>query len=264
MKRIVRQLIRRTGFDVVRYRSTPPQTASLAEVKPVFPPDFDPEAIDIIQAVQPYTMTSPERIFALIQAVRYVAQANIPGDIVECGVWRGGSMMAAALTLRRLGQDKTNLYLFDTYEGMTKPGDPDVGYAGQPAMIEFEATKRSEDSSSWCYAPLEEVRQNMASTGYDMNRVKFIKGKVEETLPGSAPARISLLRLDTDWYESTKHELTHLFPRLSTGGVLIVDDYGYWRGSRKATDEYLAENGIHLLLNRIDFTGRIAVKCVPG
>jgi hypothetical protein len=173
-------------------------------------------------------------------------------------------MMAVAHTLRRLGQDKTNLYLFDTYEGMTKPDATDVDYTGQPALVEFEATKRGEDSSSWCYAPLEEVRQNMASTGYDMNRVKFIKGKVEETLPGSAPDRISLLRLDTDWYESTRHELTHLFPRLSTGGVLIVDDYGYWQGHRKAIDEYLAEHGFNLLLNRIDFTGRIAVKCIPG
>nr|WP_236847871.1 TylF/MycF family methyltransferase [Chloracidobacterium thermophilum] len=120
--------------------------------------------------------------------------------------------MAVAHTLRRLSQDKTNLYLFDTYEGMTKPDTTDVDYAGQPALVEFEATKRGDDSSSWCYAPLEEVRQNMASTGYDMSRVKFIKGKVEETLPGSAPDRISLLRLDTDWYESTRHELTHLFP----------------------------------------------------
>jgi O-methyltransferase len=90
MKRIVRQLIRRTGFDIVRYRSAPPKVVGPAEVKPVFPPDFDPEAIDIIQTVQPYTMTSIERIFALIQAVRYIVQANIPGDIVECGVWRGG------------------------------------------------------------------------------------------------------------------------------------------------------------------------------
>jgi O-methyltransferase len=90
MKYIVRQLIRRTGFDIVRYRSAPPKAASPVEVKPVFPPDFDPEAIEIIQAVQPYTMTSIERIFALIQAVKYIVQANIPGDIVECGVWRGG------------------------------------------------------------------------------------------------------------------------------------------------------------------------------
>ena len=264
MKRIVRQLIRRTGFDIVRYRSAPPKVVGPAEVKPVFPPDFDPEAIDIIQTVQPYTMTSIERIFALIQAVRYIVQANIPGDIVECGVWRGGSMMAVAHTLRRLGKEQANLYLFDTYEGMTKPDATDVDYAGQPALVEFEVTKRGDDSSSWCYAPLEEVRQNMASTGYDMSRVKFIKGKVEETLPGSAPDRISLLRLDTDWYESTRHELTHLFPRLSTGGVLIVDDYGYWQGHRKAIDEYLAEHGFNLLLNRIDFTGRIAIKCVPS
>jgi len=264
MKRLIRQLIRRLGFDIVRYRSTPPQVAPAVTAASVFPPDFDPEAIEIIQAVQPYTLTSPERIFALIQAVRYIVQARIPGAMVECGVWRGGSMMAVAHTLKRLGQDQVNLYLFDTYAGMPKPAEVDVDCTGQPALLQFAATQQGEDSSAWCYAPLAEVRQNMASTGYDLNRVKFIKGKVEETIPDAAPAQISLLRLDTDWYASTKHELTHLFPRLSAGGVLIVDDYGYWRGSRKAVDEYLAAQGLHLLLHRIDATGRIAIKPIPG
>ncbi len=264
MKRLIRQIIRRVGFDIVRYRSTPAQVARSVAAAPIFPPDFDPEAIEIIQAVQPYTLTSPERIFALIQAVRYVVQARIPGAMVECGVWRGGSMMAVAYTLKRLGQDQVNLYLFDTYAGMPKPAELDVDCTGQPALVQFAATQQGEDSSFWCYAPLAEVRQNMASTGYDMDRVTFIEGKVEQTIPAAAPAQISLLRLDTDWYASTKHELTHLFPRLSAGGVLIVDDYGYWRGSRKAVDEYLAENRIHLLLHRIDATGRIAVKPIPG
>ena len=75
-----------------------------------------------------------------------------------------------------------------------------------------------------------------------------------------APRKIALLRLDTDWYESTKHELVHLFPRLSTGGVLIVDDYGHWAGARRAVDEYVSEHGIVMLLTRIDYTGRIGVK----
>jgi len=250
VKKIVRGLIRRMGFDLVRIEGK----------TQVLPPDFDKETIETIRAVRPYTMTSIERLFALIRAVEYVVRANIPGAIVECGVWLGGSMMAAAYTLRRFGKDNIDLYLFDTYEGMTRPTNLDINYAGEPASIEFERTKRTVDSSSWAYAPIEQVRHNLASTGYNMHRVKLIKGKVEDTIPDSAPSQISLLRLDTDWYESTRHELIHLFPRLSVGGVLILDDYGHWQGSRKATEEYLLQNNINLLLNRIDYTGRIAVK----
>ena len=254
MKKIMRGLIRRLGFDLVRYTGGPLHTAV------ILPPDFDEDTIDIIRTVRPYTMTSVERLFSLIQAVKYVVQANISGSIVECGVWQGGSMMAVAHTLKRLGTDNIDLYMFDTYEGMTRPTEVDINYAGKPASIEFERTKGTSDSCTWCYAPIEQVQHNMGSTGYDMDRVKLIKGKVEDTIPDLAPSQISLLRLDTDWYESTRHELIHLFPRLSVGGVLIVDDYGHWQGSRKATDEYFAQNNIILLLNRIDYTGRIAVK----
>jgi hypothetical protein len=112
----------------------------------------------------------------------------------------------------------------------------------------------------WCDASLEIVRKALAITGYPSDKIHFIKGMVEQTTPHSAPDKIALLRLDTDWYKSTKHEMIHLFPRLSKGGVLVIDDYGHWQGSRKAIDEYLAENNVKLLLNRIDYTGRIAVK----
>jgi O-methyltransferase len=104
------------------------------------------------------------------------------------------------------------------------------------------------------------VRQAVLSTGYDAARLHFVKGKVEDTLPAEAPPQICLLRLDTDWYESTRHELRHLYPRLARGGVLIIDDYGHWQGARQATDEYLAEQRIPLLLNRIDYGARIALK----
>ena len=245
LKTIARGVIRRSGYDLVRCRDQR---------------GFDQEAIDIIRKVQPYTMTNAERLFALIQAVRYLARANIPGSIVESGVWRGGSMMAVAHALRRLDKCDIDLYLFDTYEGMTRPTEVDISWAGRSASLRFERTKTGDDTSEWCYASMEDVQSNLLSTGYDRDRLKFIKGKVEGTIPDLAPRHISLLRLDTDWYQSTRHGLLHLYPRLSVGGVLIVDDYGYWQGSRKAVDEYFAENNIHVLLNRIDFTGRIAVK----
>jgi hypothetical protein len=90
--------------------------------------------------------------------------------------------------------------------------------------------------------------------------VLFIKGKVEETIPGTLPKEISLLRLDTDWYESTLHNLVHLYPLLRKGGILILDDYGHWQGARKATDEYFARENIIPFLSRIDYTGRLYVK----
>jgi hypothetical protein len=141
---------------------------------------------------------------------------------------------------------------------MAPPTAADIDFLGRPA--EACRQEQVEDDGSWCYAPLESVMQAMASVGYDHEKLHFIKGRVEDTIPAQAPSAISLLRLDTDWYESTRHELRHLFPRLSVGGVIIIDDYGYWEGARRAVDEYINEYGIKLLLNRIDFTGRIGVK----
>ena len=111
-----------------------------------------------------------------------------------------------------------------------------------------------------CLASQAEAEAAVFSTGYDPADVHFVRGRVEDTIPAYAPETIALLRLDTDWYESTRHELIHLFPRLAHGGVLVVDDYGHWQGARQALDEYLAEHQVRLFLNRIDYTGRIGVK----
>lgn len=224
------------------------------------PPDFDAQASEIIRAVRAYTMTSPERLFSLIQAVRYISSARIAGSIVECGVWRGGSMMAAALTLLERGDTARELYLFDTFEGMSPPGSRDVSHDGKAASELLAAPRSTAADSAWCYATLPDVQAGLASTRYPAERVHFILGKVEDTLPRQAPGSIALLRLDTDWYESTRHELEHLYPLLVPGGVLIIDDYGHWAGCRQAVDEYFGARNIPLLLHRVDYTGRIAVK----
>jgi O-methyltransferase len=220
--------------------------------------DVEPWVAEIIAKVRPFTMTSNERISALCHAVRYVARSNISGDIVECGVWRGGSVMAAAMTL--LSERETRaLHLYDTFEGMPPPAPIDRRIIGGKSASEI--LKESDKSSVfWAYATLDEVRANLASTGYPQDLVHFIQGKVEETIPKMAPEKISVLRLDTDWYESTKWELIHLYPRLSIGGVLIIDDYGFWEGSQQATDEYIRERQLPILLQRIDSEARIAVK----
>ena len=228
-------------------------------------PEYEPHIADVIRAVRPYTMTTHRRIAALCESVEYVVRNDIPGAIVECGVWRGGSMMAAALTLRRLGVDDRDLYLFDTFRGMPPPTAEDKRsfYDGYSPMRHWRRRQRG-DVNAWHYAPVEETRRAMLSTGYDPERIHMVEGKVEDTLPGAAPPEVALLRLDTDWYQSTRHELTHLYPRLSDGGVLIIDDYGHYEGARRAVDEYLSEQGEALLLNRIDYTGRLGLRRVDG
>jgi len=235
--------------------SPPPQPPQQIAV----PPDFDRPTVDMIRRVAPFTMTSIERLYSLRQAIQYLIRHGIAGDIVECGVWRGGTMLAAALTLLEMGSDDRRLWLYDTFEGMPPPSPQDVDYANRPAaQIMRGQDKRT--SLVWAYSPLENVRQVMQQSGYPSDRVIFVRGKVEETIPRQAPAQIALLRLDTDWYESTYHELVHLYPRLTVGGVMIVDDYGHWQGARRAVDQYCQEQKLKVLLHRIDYTGRACVK----
>ncbi|WP_326697806.1 TylF/MycF family methyltransferase [Streptomyces sp. NBC_01754] len=241
-------------------KPAPARTADAAPAKKPasqFPADYDDEAKDIIRAVKPYTMTSPERLNALVLATRYIARHGIPGAVVECGVWRGGSMQACAKTLLSLGESDRELYLFDTYEGMTPPTAQDLRRDGRSAQELLDA--QGKDRPIWAVASLEDVREGFAGVPYPQERVHYVPGKVEDTVPGQAPEQIAILRLDTDWYASTRHELEHLYGRLVSGGVLLIDDYGYWQGSRQAVDEFLEKTGERLLLLRMD-EGRIAVK----
>src|ERR1022692_4264887 len=168
--------------------------------------------------------------------------------------------MVVTCTLISLQRDDRILWLYDTFAGMTAPGSDDIGFDGVAACAEFDRRRISANSSTWAAATLDDVRENLASTGYPARRLRFVEGPVEQTIPRELPHTISILRLDTDWYASTRHELEHLYPRLVPGGVLIIDDYGHWRGSRKATDEYFAQAGARPLLNRIDYSARIMVK----
>jgi len=167
--------------------------------------------------------------------------------------------MAVALTLAQLGEKARDLYLYDTFEGMTPPTAVDRTQDGTSAQTHLNRDVNK--AVYWCVAGLDDVRQNMASTGYPQERIHFAKGPVETTIPREAPnVPVALLRLDTDWYESTKHELIHLFPRVSEGGVVIIDDYGHWEGARKAVDEYLGALTRTFYIHRIDYTGRLLVK----
>jgi O-methyltransferase len=144
---------------------------------------------------------------------------------------------------------------------MPPPSAHDRQWTGEHAADRLAVQERIPGASNdWAFATLDDVKEPMASVDYPPELLHFVQGRVEETIPVQGPATISLLRLDTDWYESTLHELEHLWPRLSIGGVLIIDDYGHWQGAREATDEFFDALGLPVLLNRLDYTGRIAVK----
>jgi hypothetical protein len=223
--------------------------------------DADPTFRLLYEHVKPYTMTSIERLYALYKATEYVLNANVLGDFVECGVWRGGSMMMTALTAIALGNSTRRLFLFDTFEGHPKP---DREKDGAHNFNEWQSRRILDRSSHWARESLEDVRRNVESTGYPVDKIIFVKGMVQDTLAANAPESISLLRLDTDWYDSTAYELKYLYPRLSDRGVLILDDYGSMPGARRATDEYFKERRDAPLFNRIDYSGRIAVKQQQG
>jgi hypothetical protein len=224
-----------------------------------------PEDRAIIERTASYSIAGIPRTQALIDAVRYCVAREVPGDFAECGVWRGGSVLAMILTLQELGVSDRDIHLYDTFEGMTEPTEHDTSPVEAPALKTWEEARRR-DARPWSefFEPEvfneEGVRDMLLSTGYPGERLHFVRGPVEETLPAHAPERLALLRLDTDWYESTRHELEHLYPRLSPGGVLIVDDYGHWEGCKRAVDEYFVSAAAPVLLSRIDYTGRIAVK----
>lgn len=226
-----------------------------------FPLDFGDREKEIIEKVRPYSMTSDERLQSVIQSVHYTVDNKIEGSVVECGVWKGGSMMAAAMTLLERGEHNRDLYLYDTFAGMPVAQEIDRDVNDVEAN-EWRKNFKDEKTGevAWCLSTLDEVKSNIAQTSYPANRLHFIEGMVEDTIPAQVPDKIALLRLDTDWYESTKHELTHLFPLLQPKGIMIIDDYGFWKGARKAVDEFLAMQTHRYFLHRIDETGRLLIK----
>jgi O-methyltransferase len=251
LKSTVKQVIRATGFDLVRY---PP-----AEPPPSLPLDFSEEDIALYGKVKPFTLGEPIAVQTTATIVEYLVKGAIPGAIVECGVWRGGMMMAAAHTLLKLGDTSRDIFLYDTFEGMPEPTEADENFWGAPPFDSSEEDRSS--GAKPLEASLEDVKRALYSVGYPRERIHFIKGRIEETAPETMPECISFLRLDTCFYESTHHELVHFFPRLSSRGILHIDDYGLWKGCRQAVDEYMQQKHLTLFFARIGRHGaRVAIK----
>ncbi len=245
MKKLIKKILNSWGYNIIK------------TTRAGFP-DIDEEFWSIYYQAREYSLTTIERMYALNHATKYVVMNEIEGAIVECGVWKGGSVMVSALTLKKLGAQK-DIFLYDTFEGMSAPTEKDISFNNESAYKNWDHIKSS-GSIILCYSGLDEVKKNVFSTGYAPNNFHFIQGKVEDTIPAHMPEKISILRLDTDWYESTYHELKYLFPRIVEGGVLILDDYGYWKGAHEAADQYFKENNISTSLQRIDSSGRIMIK----
>lgn len=250
IKNLIKKIFARMGYLVFKKENAATVIRQMAYSADIL---REIEFVSIHGKSREYTMVNKERSFGLYKAVEYICRNNIEGDIVECGVWKGGQAMIMAHTLLQENDTSRKIWLYDTYTGMSEPTNYDIKISTheKAKTLLLKKDKSTERDNIWCYAPVEEVKRNVMSTGFNPNNFVFVKGKVEDTIPNQIPSKIALLRLDTDWYESTYHELVHLFPRLVKGGVLIIDDYGTWEGQKKAVDQYIKENNIKILLTRV-------------
>ena len=207
---------------------------------------------------------SKERFLSLYQSINYIYKNKIEGDFVECGVFKGGSAMMIAFVMKDLkknSNENKRLWLYDTFEGMANPTKHDENILNQNAISELKKIKKKENKKDiWAYSPLNYVVKNIEKTGINSDNVKYVEGLVEQTLLNKTPKKICLIRLDTDFYESTKIELEKLYPLLEVGGILIIDDYGHWKGSKKAVDEYFNLKESFLWFHRIDYASRLYIK----
>lgn len=209
---------------------------------------------DIYYSVKDHTVNSLAGAVSLIGCVRYVVEHGIPGALVECGVYRGGNIEVMVKAMQMLGRGDRDIYAFDTFDGMPQPADIDVEFGVDPAAVMWEKYRDGDSltGSHWMRGTIYEVMDRVFPLGYPKERLHFVKGMVEDTLPTLAPEQVAVARFDTDFYSSTKAEFEYLYPRVSPGGVIIIDDYGAFQGSKLATDEYLKDNGIDVTLQIVD------------
>jgi len=185
-------------------------------------------------------------------AIKYIIENNIEGAIIECGVASGDFEVAWINELKKLGHTR-DIYMFDTFAGLTEPSQFD--YTCENAKIykmsseqvhnEWSSKKVNDKLNNWCYTPLDQVQSRLNALGYPSENLHYIVGDVMETLKDrkNIPEKIAILRLDTDWYESSKVELEEMYDNVVKGGVIIFDDYYHWDGQRRATDDFFKMRG---------------------
>ena len=215
----------------------------------------------LIDIVSNYSMTPRIRIYNLLQALKHVKQNSIEGDFVECGVWKGGNIiMFRKFQENEFFNDKRNIFAYDTFSGMSEPSKEDFNLIKKISAKNLLEKDKEKKTNTWGVCGLDEVKSNILKNVTSIENIKFIKGKVEETLMNeeNLPKKISILRLDTDWYESTKKELEILYSKVTPGGIIIIDDYGHWNGSRQAVDEYF--KGKFVWMHYVDYACRLIIK----
>tara|TARA_Y100000768_G_C23970145_1_gene680087 strand:+ start:1239 stop:1997 length:759 start_codon:yes stop_codon:yes gene_type:complete len=251
MKNLIKKIVNEKFLNKFGYKICKLNKLSVDEVIE----EMTSEENQMITKCLKYSMTTKMRMWALTSSINYILNRNIQGDFVECGVWKGGNLILYSLLNQKKNLNR-KIYGYDTFEGMPLPGKYDFKFDGRSAVDLYH--QRTKSKNGWCKSTLDEVEENIFKECPD-NKINLIKGKVEETLliEKNIPQKISILRLDTDFYESTKIELEVLFPRLETGGVLIIDDYGNYKGARKAVDEYFKTKPF---LIYVDHTCRLLIK----
>ena len=215
----------------------------------------------LIDIVSNYSMTPKIRIYNLLQALKHIKQNSIVGDFVECGVWKGGNIiMFKKFHENEFFNDNRNIFAYDTFNGMSEPTKEDFNLINKISAKNLLNKDKEKKTNTWGVCGLDEVKSNILKNVADIENIKFVKGKVEETLmkEENLPKKISILRLDTDWYESTKKELEILYNKVSPGGIVIIDDYGHWSGSRQAVDEYF--KGKYVWMHYVDYACRLIIK----
>ncbi len=247
--KLIRSIVRAFNIDIVKYRSGYLQ-------------DFEPHHKRIWEKTSSYSLLNKGKLFTIINAVDYLEKSAIKGDFVQTGVYQGGSVMMVLFRLKELKSVSRSFFLYDTYEGMPEPTKYDVSFFGQKAIKKYNKVKLGKSSvgSNWVNASLEEVKKNIKLANYPLNKLHFIKGKIEDTIPKTIPKKIAFLHLDTDFYESTKHSLQYLYDLVVPGGIVIFDDYFHWQGCKKAIDEFIEKRKEPIFLNRIDYSSRLIVK----
>lgn len=232
------------SFKEIRYRASDPRWVAshlyrqfLRAYDLISPSDFSFK----YRQVKDITMVGNARLRGLYRAVRHVEVNRIPGDLVECGVARGGSSALLSLTAPH-----RKLWCLDSFEGLPAPSenDPDYEYA--------------QNWTGKCKGSIEDVQSSFRRLG--VGNVELVKGLFQDTVPYVPIEQIAVLHLDGDWYDSTKVCLEHLYDRVVPGGVIQLDDYGFWKGSAKAVDEFFMRRGIKPRLTKVDYYGRQLVK----
>jgi O-methyltransferase len=230
-----------------------PSLAALHAVDRTHYPDMRESFFwDVFEKWKPYTCLSVERFYNIFKSIEYIAHSGIPGDIIECGVFLGGSIVGAAQFAKHFGIEDRRFYMFDTFEGFPI------------STIETDISGAAQDLSSlkiFNNSFRHIVERNIEISSISKAQFTLVQGKVEETLKRDRDIQeVAYLRLDTDYFASTLVELEILYPKLSQGGVFIIDDYGHFEGARAAVDSFFQRLDRQPLLQRIDYTGRCGVR----